>query len=150
MLRHSCISRGDLNEFPKEIRVQYTLLPDFITKKYSALDPRIISDKTVDITGLYYPEKARGQVNELFGGLNSTGSLSRSITVGNNQDAVINSNFNLQLEGELSKNVSIRASITDNNIPLSDGGYTQRIQDFDKYTWRSTAKTGPFRVATSI
>ena len=124
--------KGDFKEFPKEIRVQYTLLPDFITKKYSALDPGIISDKTVDITSLYYPEKARGQVNELFGGLNSTGSLSRSITVGNNQDAVINSNFNLQLDGELSKNVSIRASITDNNIPLSDGGYTQRIQDFDR------------------
>lgn len=124
--------KGDFNEFPKEIRVQYTLLPDFITKKYSALDPGIISDKTVDITSLYYPEKASGQVNELFGGLNSTGSLSRSITVGNNQDAVINSNFNLQLDGELSKNVSIRASITDNNIPLSDGGYTQRIQDFDR------------------
>ncbi len=120
------------HEFPKEIRVQYNLLPDFITKKYSALDPHIISDKTVDMTSLYYPEKRKGQVNELFGGINSSGSLSRSITVGNNQDAVINSNFNLQLDGELSKNVSIRASITDNNIPLTEGGYTQRIQDFDR------------------
>jgi len=124
--------KASLDKFPKEIRVQYTLLPDFITKKYSALDPRIISDKTVDMMSLYYPEKSKGQVNELFGGINSSGSLSRSITVGNNQDAVVNSNFNLQLDGELSKNVSIRASITDNNIPLSEGGYSQRIQDFDR------------------
>ena len=51
--------KAGLDEFPKKIRVQYTLLPDFITKKYSALDPHIISDKTVDMTSLYYPEKTK-------------------------------------------------------------------------------------------
>ena len=58
----------------------------------------------------------------------------------------MNSNFNLQIEGNLSKNVGIRASITDNEIPLQEGGYTQRIDEFDRVfiemfskNWKLTA-----------
>jgi hypothetical protein len=67
-----------------------------------------------------------------FAGLDSKGSISRSIGVGSNQDAVLNSSLNLQLSGNLGKQTQIRASITDNNIPVQSDGYTQQLREFDR------------------
>lgn len=123
----------DINKTLSKIRVTYEILPEFLTKEYVALNQKIIAQKTNDLTNLYNPNSLKNNKNiKLFDGLFASGSLSRGITMGNNQDAVVNSNFNLQIEGNLSENIGIRASITDNNIPLQEGGYTQRLNEFDK------------------
>lgn len=67
-----------------------------------------------------------------FTGLHSNGSISRGISVGNNQDAVLASSLNLQLNGDLGNGTEIRASITDNSLPVQAEGYTQQLQEFDK------------------
>jgi len=65
-------------------------------------------------------------------GLYKTGTISRAITVGNQQNLFVNSTLNLQMEGKLTDDLNLRAVITDQNIPYQPDGNTQQIRDFDR------------------
>ena len=123
------------DSFPagEEIRIVYLPFPEFLTRNYTAFDPALIVESATDESRLYQAQdRSRKEISRPFEGLHTSGSLSRAVTIGNNQDAVVHSNFNLQIEGMLSEKVGIRASITDNEIPLQEGGFTQRLDEFDK------------------
>ena len=131
--KSTLVFKENFDKSIKKIKVEYQEFPQFLTKTYAAFDSNLIVPRATDESKLFSVQ-ANNNKNILkpFDGLYTSGSLSRGVTIGNNQDAVVNSNFNLQIEGKLSKNVGIRASITDNEIPLQEGGYTQRLDEFDR------------------
>lgn len=67
-----------------------------------------------------------------FGSLDYAGNFSRGLSFGSNQDVVLNSVLNLQLQGKLTNDLEVIANVTDNNIPIQPDGNTQQIQEFDK------------------
>ncbi|WP_117883579.1 hypothetical protein [Aureibaculum luteum] len=115
------------------ITIEYNALPTFLTKTYAVFDKGLIVPKSTDLSRLYSVRgRTKNKTFAPFDGLNTSGSISRGVTVGNNQDATVNSNLDLQISGRLSDKVQLRASITDSNIPLQNNGYTQRLDEFDR------------------
>ena len=115
------------------ITINYLKYPEFLTRDYFSFDKNLIVTNTGVIDRLYSLEQGTEKKTFTpFEGLNTVGSISRGVTVGNNQNAVVNSELDLQITGKLSEKVAIRASIQDANIPTQQGGYSQSLDEFDQ------------------
>ena len=111
----------------------YQTYPLNFQDDYYNKDTSIIQDEVTLINPrAVYEVNASRNEPIFFEGLNKSGSLSRGITVGNNQDAVLNSNINLQLSGKINPSTTIKASITDNQIPVYAEGVSQSLREFDR------------------
>ena len=115
------------------IQISYLKFPDFLTKTYKQLDESIILANINNQQKLYKLSQSNQSSKYIpFDGLSTSGSISRGVTVGNNQNSVLNSELDLQITGKLNENISLRASIQDANIPLQESGYSQRLDEFDQ------------------
>ena len=115
------------------IIISYLKYPEFLTKTYKQLDENIIVESNENLNRLYkLQQPSKKEVFTPFDGLSTSGSISRGIVIGNNQNSVLNSELDLQITGKLSDKVSLRASIQDANIPLQESGYSQRLDEFDQ------------------
>lgn len=115
----------------KEVWITYRVLP-------FAVDPavrRMAFDSVFFRFGIT-PQLLSGKKDAArpidFGKLSSNGSIGRSLSFGNRQDAVLNSSLNLQLNGYMGDSVLINAAISDNNIPIQPDGNTQNLNEFDQ------------------
>lgn len=111
------------------LTIRYFKYPEHLTKTYSIYDQdRVVPNEA----GNLY--KVNHSINKFvpFDGLNTSGSITRGVTIGNNQNASVTSNLDLQITGKISDKVSLRASIQDSNIPLQDNGYSQKLDEFDQ------------------
>lgn len=127
------IPKAELRESTDTLIARYRLFPKFLTQTYRQFDPDRIVSKLQNKKGLYQlGQQQREDDFKPFDGLNTTGSISRGITTGTNQNSVLDSKLDLQITGKISENVGIRASIQDSDIPIQQAGYSQNLNEFDQ------------------
>ena len=131
--RAQLILDHELMQSHDSLDIHYLRYPNYLTKTYSALNPELILPAQNQIGKIYrMGENNFNRDNNPFSGLNAQGSIVRGLTVGNNQNAVVNSQLDLQISGALSDKVQITASLQDSNLPGENGGYTQNLEEFDQ------------------
>jgi hypothetical protein len=116
-----------------EVIIQYTSYPDFLTKTYFKFDKKLIVPNTTNQSKLYsLTTNEKKLPYKPFEGLNAVGNITRGLTIGNNQNAVVNSTLDLQIAGKLSDKVTLRGSIIDTNLPIQENGNTYKLNEFDR------------------
>jgi hypothetical protein len=132
LLAPGCALNGDTL-----LLARFRVFPPLLRPTYrdERLKPEQELKKQPELSYLYGYDDLRQKQDDAFlnfGELEKSGSISRSVSVGNNQDAVLNSTMNLQLSGELAPGITIVAAITDNTIPIQPEGSSQQLREFDK------------------
>ncbi len=130
--------------------ITYRVYPVYFNKTYAHKSKKDFApDKENKIDVFKYVGSGSGE--DIFDteGLNKTGSVSRGINFGNNQNLSVNSSLNLQLSGKIKDDINILASISDDNIPIQPDGNTAQLQDFDQvfikvYTQKTSLIAGDF------
>jgi hypothetical protein len=124
------------------LTASYKTFPYLFTQTYKHKDIALLR---TDSRGIFNPYvySATGGDGDIFRmeGLTKSGSISRGVSFGNNQDLSVNSSLNLQLSGKLSNDVDILLAASDQNIPIQPQGNTQNLQEFDKVFIQLSNKT---------
>ena len=121
-----------LKDAPDSLLARYRVMPLMLGGTTAHKDPsRITTSGDREDPFKYVPPRQANDLLEMQG-LSRSGSISRGILFGNNQDLSVNSTLNLELGGRITDRINVLASITDNNIPVQAGGNTAELQDFDQ------------------
>jgi hypothetical protein len=122
-----------LDRLPPFVLLRYQAFPFYDLKRIYRKDPaRIEQSETAFPNTFTFTFEQKSEDYFQWEGLSKSGSITRGISFGNNQDVVVNSNLNLQISGKLSPAISIQAAVSDDNIPLQPEGNTRQLQEFDK------------------
>ena len=115
----------------KQIQITYRVFPFAIGYSSNRMSFDSIFYR-FGISSKQLPNRSVTQKPFDFGKLTSNGSIGRTLSFGNRQDAVLNSSLNLQLNGYMGDSILINAAISDNNIPIQPDGNTQNLNEFDQ------------------
>ncbi|MEM9928803.1 MAG: hypothetical protein AAF840_03200, partial [Bacteroidota bacterium] len=117
---------------PDSVQVYYRCFPSAFRLSSQLLDTTLLRQEASVYDDILIENPLLEEIFREERTLNYQGSFSRGLSFGNNQDLVLNSRFNLQMAGQLSNGMEIKAAITDENIPLQAAGNTQQLREFDR------------------
>ncbi|MBU8870076.1 MAG: hypothetical protein KOO60_04265 [Gemmatimonadales bacterium] len=112
------------------------------------LDLRPISSPPVPDSHLSGKRSPLAQVRPVSGeldGLSVRGSKSVQVSSGSRREMSVDQNLRLDISGNLTPEISVRAFLTDDNLPVVPEGNTEQLRDIDKVlvelmapTWQAT------------
>lgn len=118
---------------PISLKLEYQVFAIDFSKAYPEQLPALMTDSVQHSPLLpanyFLPDIRQKTVQS---GIQANGNITRGISVGNNQNMVVNSNLDMQLSGKLSENLQLEGVLSDKNIPLQPDGYNQQIREFDQ------------------
>jgi len=113
------------------VNVVYNAIPFKLPRSHYHRYPQLSSENS-----LHFLEPARIQTTMddtwLGSGIETNGSLSRGIQVGNAQNASVTSTLNLQISGKINDRFAVAGMVSDSNIPVQPGGDTRQVEDLDR------------------
>lgn len=123
-----------LEAITDSLSIHYQVWPIDLSKQYFVRDTSLIFQGRPISERERFKIEAKETDPTFFGGneLSKNGSISRGISFGNKQSLGINSALNLELNGMISENLKLTASISDANIPIQPNGNTNKLQEFDQ------------------
>ncbi|MEM7038041.1 MAG: hypothetical protein AAF570_13745, partial [Bacteroidota bacterium] len=118
----------------KKLAYHVRYFPEFLDRQFAFRTFRLKKDSVSGENIVEVEEYDQGgeQVFIIPSTVRKSGSISRGISVGNNQNLSVSSGLRLQLEGDLGDDLKLQAAITDETLPIQPDGTTQQINDFDK------------------
>ncbi|MTB52408.1 hypothetical protein [Lewinella sp. W8] len=117
---------------PDSVRLRYRVLPFRLDRRVTMLDSSQLTSEEAGLVIGGYDDYVRSGIFDNDTKVRTAGSFSRAISFGNRQDLVLNSAFNLQLDGELGNGIEVSAAITDESLPVQPEGTTQQLREFDR------------------
>jgi hypothetical protein len=116
----------------ERVQVVYRVLPWDLSLPLSRLRLEE-AGSTAEIPRLEYnPYEETAGVLPSYQGLDYNGSFARGLSFGNRQNLVLNSRFNLQMEGAIGDGIEVQAALSDENIPIQPEGNTQQLNEIDR------------------
>jgi len=113
----------------RKLLLKFLVYPEFLHKTYQIIDKDKINREN-DVVLVYSSESKRDK--KPLQGLQTKGYISRGFNAGNNQSVVMQSALNLKIEGKLSDKTSIKAVLSDDNLPQAYSGISQTYKEFDR------------------
>lgn len=119
------------SKLPDSVQVEYRVYPFNFNQTYSRYNyDSIRFNFTKDAPYTVSTKRNSSPLN--FGDLSYNGSFGRGMSLGTNQDVIVNSTFNLNISGYLADSLELLAALSDNNLPIQPQGNTQNLRDFDR------------------
>jgi hypothetical protein len=131
-----------------DLLIRYRTSPRVSTSLISAPKYRVMkTDSTGVLVGLPTNRLSYTR-SDIFGSstIQRSGSLTRGITFGSNRDASIESGLRLDLSGNITDDVEILATLTDQSTPIQPDGSTQTLREFDQVFIRLKSSMGQLQL----
>ncbi len=132
------ILENDSTTLGQTLKISYTRLPLPTPRRFQnrKIEP-VRTDTTQALENLLrtinLDDRFRDEAHPRYvSDLKRSGSLTRGVSVGSNQNLRVDSGLRLQLSGNITEDIAVTAALTDQNTPIQPEGNTQTLREIDQ------------------